>query len=276
MPGSASAGSRLVPALLFFFLIAGGCAGRSGLALPDGPGSPWPGYGTTLDSAVDRCRRVRTMELSMAISGRVGDSSLRGDVLGALARPGSLRLIGVAPFGPPGFELIIGDDSAVLLLPRDRRVVRDGSGEELLRAVAGLPLEAADFRAVLTGCVVPDPRPMSGRIYPNGWIGIEVEGDAHVYVRTVDGEPTVVAGRRPGLQVEYADHLGGLPRRVHVIVSDGTGLRTDLTARLSQVNINIELHPEVFVARVRDDFMPLTLDQLRPSEGPLRDPSPVP
>lgn len=271
MPGVASAASSLAPALLFV-LVTAGCAGRSGIALPDGPGAPLADYASTLETAVDRCRRVRTMELSMAISGRVGESRIRGDVLGALARPGSLRLIGVAPFGPPGFELVVADDEAVLLLPRDRRVVRDVSGGALLQAVAGLPLEAADFRAVLTGCVVPDPRPTSGRVYPDGWMGIEVEGDAHVFVRTIDGEPTVVAGRRPGLQVEYADHLGGLPRRVHVIVSDTTGSSTDLTARLSQVNVNIELHPEVFVARVREDFTPATLEQLQPSDRPLREP----
>ena len=209
----------------------------------------------------------------LAISGRAGDVALSERVRGALARPASLRLEGLAPFGAPGFVLVAQPAHAVLLLPRERRVISDASARDLLDALAGIALGPADFGAVLTGCLVPDPRPRAARKYGSGSIGVDLGSGATLYLRMVDDAPVITAGTRDGLVVEYRDHARGLPRRVRVQSSDVAGPGTDLTAVLSQVNINTELHPDAFVAQVREDYIPMTLDELRGTAGPLEDSS---
>ncbi len=207
----------------------------------------------------------------MALRGTVGAKRLRGRVRAALARPASLRLEGLAPFGGSRFILTARPGTAALLLPRARRVVHDALPGELLYALAGLQLAPDDLRAILTGCVVPEPRSIGGRAYGDDWIAVDLDDDATVYLRDVDGAMAIVAGTRGPLTVEYAAHVRGLPRRVRVQADRAAG-GTDLTAELSQVSINIELRAGVFVARVRDDYVPITLDELRDST-PLEDPA---
>ena len=148
----------------------------------------------------------------MGITARTGDTRLRGDLLGALARPASLRLVGVTPFGAPSFVLVAEPTAAVLVLPRDERVVIGATAGDLLATLAGVELGADDFRAVLTGCIVPNPRPLGARIHENGWIAVSIDAETTAYLQVVDGVPVVIAGRRPGLTVWYSDHVRGLPR----------------------------------------------------------------
>ena len=249
-------------------LVFAGCAAPR-IVLPEGAGTPLADYAELFDSAADSCRGVRTLELVLAIEGETGDTRLRGRVRGALARPASLRLEGVAPFGPPAFILVAGESPAVLVLPRERRVVTDATGSELLQLLAGLPLEPADLRAVLTGCLVPHPTPVAARAYSNGWVGVELEGEATLYVDHAGGAPVIVAGRRRGLVVAYGDHVRGMPRRVHVRSAPAGGVATDLTATLSQVSINVEIDARAFARVVPRDFSPTTIDTLRPEAGPL-------
>jgi len=213
------------------------------------------------------------MEMVLAINGQTGLRRLRGRVRGALARPASVRLEGLAPFGAAAFVLVVNPPGkARLVLPHDRRVVTHEDGGELLGSLTGLALGPDDFRAVLTGCVVPDPRPLSGRSYGDAWKAIELEGNATIFLRSVDGALVVAAGTRPGMRVEYSDHVRGLPRRVQVLVTDATGVATDLTAALSQVSINIELDENAFVAPPSDDYVRMTLDRFRGAVGPLEAP----
>ena len=223
---------------------------------------------------MEPCRRVRTLELLIAISGRTGETKLRGRVRGALARPASLRLEGLAPFGAPEFVLTAGPASAILVLPRDRRVVTDAAGRDLLEALAGLPLGPADFRAVLTGCLVPEPRPVAARAYGREWVGVALEGDATLYVRTAGVAPVVAAGRRRGLVVEYGAHARGLPRRIRVQTAMSGPDATDLTAALSQVSINVEIDERVFAQQPPGGFAPMSIDALRGGAGPLEDAPP--
>ena len=223
-----------------------------------------------LEPVIEPCRQVRTMELALAINGQTGDRRVRGRVRGALERPASLRLEGLAPFGAPLFVLVSDPPSkAVLVLPRDRQVVTHDAGGDLLERLTGLALEADDLRAVLTGCLVPDPRPVNGRTYRDGWQAFDLEGDATIFLRSVGDLMVVVAGTRPGMTVEYFDHVRGLPRRVRVYATDRAGTVTDFTATLSQVSINIELDPAVFVPPLRNDYAAMTLEQFRGTVGPL-------
>ena len=101
---------------------------------------------------------------------------------------------------------------------------------------------------------------------------MSIDAETTAYLQIVDGVPVVIAGRRPGLTVWYSDHVRGLPRRIDIQAIDSAGVTTVLTATLSQVNINVELSPEVFVAQIRDDYVPITLDQFRRAAGPLEGP----
>ena len=267
-----SSNGRSVALCLLTFVV-GGCTSPR-VVLPQGSGVPLADYHEVFDSAVDVCRRVRTLELMLAISGRTGDVSLRGRVRGAMARPASLRLEGLAPFGQLGFLLVAGDEPPVLLLPRERRVVTGATGRDLLEVLAGLALGPADLRAVLTGCLVPDPRPLGARTYGNAWVGVDLEGDATLYIHRVDDAPVMVAGRRSGFIVEYQDHARGLPRRVRVQTTAPSTVVTDLTVRMSQVSINVEIDEEAFVPVVPATFVPMSIDALRASAGPLEDTNP--
>ena len=249
-------------------LVFAGCAAPR-IVLPEGAGTPLADYAELFDAAADPCRGVRTLELVLAIEGETGGTRLRGRVRGALARPASLRLEGVAPFGPPAFILVAGESPAVLVLPRERRVVTDATGSELLQLLAGLPLEPADLRAVLTGCLVPHPTPVAARAYSNGWVGVELEGEATLYVDHAGGAPVIVAGRRRGLVVAYGDHVRGMPRRVHVRSAPAGGVATDLTATLSQVSINVEIDARAFARVAPRDFTPTSIDTLQTEAGPL-------
>lgn len=249
-------------------LALGGCAAPR-LLLPQDPGTPLPDYEDLFEAAADSCRGVRTLELVLAIEGETGDTRLRGRVRGALARPASLRLEGIAPFGAPAFVLVAGDAPAVLLLPRERRVVTDATGKDLLELLAGLPLEPADLRAVLTGCLVPHPAPVGARAYNNGWVGIDLDGEATLFVDRSGAAPLIVAGRRRGLVVAYGDHARGMPRRVHVRTTPPGTVATDVTAVLSQVSINVEVDARAFARIVPGDFVPTSIAALRSRAGPL-------
>ena len=242
------------------------------IVLPQGPGVPFAAHAETLEAAVRSCRAVRTMELVMALRGTTGATRVRGRVRAALARPASLRLEGLAPFGASRFILAARPGAAVLLLPRARQVVHDATPGDLLYALTGLQLAPDDLRAVLTGCVVPDPRSIGGRTYGDEWVVLDLAGDATVYLQRVDGVLAIVAGTRGPLAVEYAGHgrSDGVPRRVRVRVDSVAG-GADVTAELSQVSTNVEPHPEAFVVQIRD-YEPITLDELR-AATPLRDPA---
>ncbi|MCY3845948.1 MAG: hypothetical protein OXH69_20665 [Acidobacteria bacterium] len=254
--------------------MAAGCAAtRPAIDLPRGDGTPYPRHADALAEAVNACRGVRTMEFLLALRGRRGETSLRGRVRGAVARPGSLRLEGLAPFGAPRFVLAAAPEAATLLLPRARQVVRDAHPREMLYALAGLPLAPDDLRAVLTGCVVPEPRSIAGRAYGDDWIAVDLAGGATAFLRPIDGGLTVVAGARGPLTVAYEGHVRGLPRRVRVLVEGaGASAGVDLTADLSQVSINTTLHPEVFAVTVGASFQAVALEELT-GGTPLRDPA---
>jgi hypothetical protein len=183
----------------------------------------------------------------------------------------SLRLEGLSPFGPPGFVLVTGVDSALLLLPRERHVIMDATGQDLLEFLAGVALAPEDFGAVLTGCLVPDPNPLRARTFGNGWVGVDLEGDATLFLHEVDGIPVVVAGQRNGLLVEYHNHERGLPRSVQVQTTSSSQAVTNLSVTLSQVSINIDIDDRAFLMEAPDQFSPITIEELRNTVVPLED-----
>jgi outer membrane biogenesis lipoprotein LolB len=247
-------------------LVLAACT-RSPLELPAEPGKPFPGYAEAFRQAVATCEGVRTWSAEIALSGRSGTEKLRGRLLAGLA-PGALRLVATAPFGQPAFVLVAHDGVATLLLPRDRRVLRDAAPAEVVEALAGVALDPNALRALVSGCLTPDRTPAGGMSYPKGWFSVDLDHDESRAFLRKDGETwQIVAGVLPGLSVEYGEFRQGTPRWVRLRTTAAAGTGADLTLAVSQVDINVPAEGW-FTVSVPHDYTPLTLDELR-AAGPL-------
>lgn len=249
-------------------LILAGCGPRR-LTLPTDPGTPLPDFAQVHAQVSMACSGVRTMTAELGLSGRAGEERIpRVRIVSGFARPASMRLEAVGAFGRRAFTLTASGGSATLLLESESRILRDAPPEEILEALTGVRLAPADLQAILTGCVVPSPRPMAGRLHGNGWASIDLESGAVVYLQQQAGVWRLRAARRDAWQIEYVTGAGQFPAAVR-LQSQSAAVPVDLTTEISQVATNDELGPEVFRIDVPPDAQPLSLDELRAS-GPLR------
>jgi outer membrane biogenesis lipoprotein LolB len=251
--------------------------GPKPIALPSDPGTPFSDFAAVHARLFAACSGVRTLTLELGLSGRAGEQRVRGRVIGGFERPSSMRLEGVAPFGPPAFILAARNGSGVLMLPRDSRILRNAAPEAILEALTGVALAPADLQAVLTGCVLPAPRPTAGRLHANGWASIDIETNATpgaaartgtVFLRRAGSAWEVRAARRDQWQVEYPIWQGTFPQSVRLSSASPT-LRVDLTAALSQIETNRDVDAAAFTVDERAGMMPMTIEELR-AAGPLR------
>ena len=251
-------------------VVVAACGPRR-IALPTDPGTPLPEYAEIHRQVSSSCTGVRTLTAVLGLSGRAGGQSLRGQVRAGFERPASMRLEGVAPFGAPLFVLAVNEMSAVLWLPRDARVVRDAPPEEILGALTGVTLAPGDLQALLSGCVVPAPRPTAGRLHGNGWASVDLEGGATLYLQRQGGAWRVRAARRDGWQVEYPAWAGPFPQSMR-LQSNGLALDVEITATISQLEANIDLDASAFTVDVPPSALPLSIEELR-TAGPLSEQS---
>jgi hypothetical protein len=204
----------------------------------------------------------------LSLSGHAGRQKLRGRVISGFA-----RLEGVAPFGPPAFILAAQNGTAVLLLPRDQRVLRGAKPEDILGALTGVDLAPAELQAILTGCVAATPQPVDGRLHANGWASIDLMGGVTLYLQPAraGGSGSAAwqlrAARRAGWQIEYPAWSGMFPQSVR-LQSQDPALDVDLTAALSQIEANVDLTDAAFTVDVPTGAQPITIDDLR-ANGPL-------
>lgn len=233
---------------------------------PTGPVTPDPSAAGRFQSATAQCRGLSTLTAELALSGRAGDERLRGRVVAGLERGGAARLEGLAPFGAPIFILAAANERARLLLPRDRRVLDDATVSAVLERLTGLTLGADDLRLVLSGCLVESAEPAEGRRWGSGWQAVRVAPERVAYLRERQGVVVVVAADYGPWRVDYDGHAGGWPRTVRVR-RDGD-VAIDVTARLSQLEINVPIDPRAFALHVPPGMTPMTLDELR-SVAPL-------
>ena len=235
--------------------------------LPTGAGAPFPEFPSAYQQATAACRDVRTITLSMAVSGRAGSTKLRGRIDAGFAAPAKARLEGIAPFGKPVFVLVADGARGTLVLPREDRVLKDAPPDRIVDALAGVPLGPAALRTIVSGCGFDGPAAADGRAFPNGWVSGST-GDATVYLRRA-GERWEVAGATRGpLTVTYADWASGRPSTIRLRADSQGRAAADLTLRLSDVEINTTLDPRTFEAELPPHPVPLTLDELRRA-GPL-------
>jgi outer membrane biogenesis lipoprotein LolB len=211
---------------------------------------------TAHQAATRQCRPLRTATAAIALSGRAGAERIRARLAAGFAAPASVRIEALAPFGPPGLLLASDGAATTLLFPRDKQVLRGASVAELLDAITGLGLGGDELRAVLFGCLALDAS--RGLSFGDGWQAVEQEG-TRVYLRA----GAVVAADHRGWLVDYAPGSGGA-RTVRVRRTLDTGA-IDLTAALSQVEMNVEVPASAFVLDVPPDAAAITLEQLRAS-----------
>jgi hypothetical protein len=242
------------------------------LKLPPTTGAAATDGADALAQALTTCRGIHTLTAEVGVSGRVNGQRIRARLQVGLAEPASAYIEAPAPFGAPIFVFAAENDSATLLLPRDRRVLEHGRPSEVLEAIAGVPLAPAGLRATLTGCLAdsdvrsrvtqPDIR---WRVFP---------GDDELYVyRDRDADPWRLVGvihrsPAPAWRAEYRDFVSSLPRSIHLTSTPSA--RFDLQLTLSDVELNVPIGPETFRVQIPAGTTPLTIDELR-NAGPLAD-----
>ena len=241
--------------------------------LPTGAPVPFPDYQKALDEATRDCAGVHTLTASLALSGKVGRTKMRGRIDAGFAEPANVRLEGVAPFGRPVFVLVASGNRGTLVLTRDNRVLRDALPRDIVDALVGVPFDAADLRSLVAGCGLPHTNsPESAGRYPNGWVMAQFPGGS-TYLQQVDGRWQIVAAAEPHITVHYERDREGRPVAIRVLVArgdeiDSSSLVVDLTLRVSEVDINVPLDPRAFAVEVPTGAEAITLAELRRA-GPL-------
>jgi hypothetical protein len=254
-------GARLVAVGLC--VLACACAPRLA-TLPSGPGAPLADAPAAYAQATARCRDVRTLAAILGISGRAAGQRFRASLDGGFAAPANVRLELPAP-GRAIFVFTASGDRATLLLGREGRVLRDAPADATLEALAGIALRPSELRTIVSGCGFGAGEPADARAFDGGWASMQVSG-ATIWLQQVNGVWTLVAASRGPIEVRYADFVQGLPSGIRL--RSQTGKATDLTVKLSQVDINESLGSDVFQIDIPADAKPLTLDELRQA-GPL-------
>jgi hypothetical protein len=259
---------RLLPAALC--LVTASCAPRP-IALPSGAGSAFPDYARTYELATERCRGVRSMAAVLSISGKAGTHRLRAKLDAGFEAPARVRLEFPAP-GKPIFVYVATGEDATLVLPREGRVLRGAPPAATLEALAGVAIGPEDLRTIVAGCGFARATATAGRAFDRAWVAVD-SGDATSWLQEVNGAWQMTASVRGALEVRYDDYQSGRPATIRLRASAGRGdgsraSVTDLTIRLSQVDINEPLGAGVFQVEVAPDATPMTLEQLREA-GPL-------
>lgn len=247
-------------------LVALSCAPKSP-TLPVGDGEPFPGFNQAYEQATSVCRGVKTMTVSMAMSGKAGGTRLRGRIDAGFEAPQRARLEGRAPFGKPVFILVADSGRGTLVLPREDRLLRDAPPDQIVEALAGVRLDPDALRTALAGCGLSAVMPSGGRSFSNGWIAVALD-EGTAYLRQNAGKWEVAAATRGPLTVTYADYSAGRPLTVRLRADSQGRSGADLTLRLSDVDVNTTLNPRTFEVEIPDHPVPLTLDELRRA-GPL-------
>jgi hypothetical protein len=262
-PGRLAAIMSLASAVV----LTAACGARA-IRLPTDAGTVLPEFSTIHADVTRTCQSVRTLVTVLSLSGRAGGQRLAGSLHAGFRAPDDLYM--EHEYGTILFVLTSSDGDASLFLPRENRVVRDEPTADLLGALTGVSLGAADLLAVLTGCVVPSPIPVAGRVHQNGWASIDLDGGAQVFLQRVDGQWRVRAARRHGLQVEYPEWPASSAVPTRVVIRADEPVRVDLRASVSQADLNGELTDAVFVNPAPAGARPLSIEELR-RNGPLRE-----
>jgi outer membrane lipoprotein-sorting protein len=248
-----------------YCLLCSACAPKQPV-LPTGTGTPYPEFRSAYDSATHTCSAVKTITASMGMSGKAGGTKLRGRVDAGFAAPGRARLEGIPPFGKPVFVLVAEGGKGTLVLTREDRVLRDAPPDQIVEALAGVPLGPDALRTAIAGCGFGTP-PADGRVYPNGWVAA-ASPEGTTFLRPRDAGWEVAGAERGVVTILYSDYENGRPSTIRLRATLQGHTTADLTLRLSDVDINTTLDARTFTVELPDHPIPLSLDELRRA-GPL-------
>lgn len=229
---------------------------------PSGPGEPFAEAASVWRDMTTRCRDARVFVAEVRVDGWVGASRQRFSAAlhTALTRAGELYLEVPGP-GRSFVQMAGRADQAVLLLPRDERVLRAPT-REIVEALTGVRWGAVDLLNVLTGCVDEPEGEVRGVSYGDR-AAVELGRDTRAWLRHRDGVWHLDAATRDGLLVEYRPGPGAFPSNVRVSSFAAAATPLAMTYLVSQVQANIELDAGTFTLTVPQAFVPMSLDDLR-------------
>ena len=261
---------RHVAAAILLTVGLSGCAPKR-VALPGGAGTPLADATPILAEALGHCAGLRTLTAEIGLSGRAAGQRIRVRLIAGLAAPDGIRLEAMAPIGPPVFILASAGDDSTLLLPRDDRVLRGEPPAAILEALAGIRVGPDALRRLLAGCPADEVDARDVRAIGEEWVLARTGDRGTAYLRRMNGRWRLAAVRGGALDAEFGPGDAARPAFVHFTSPDaGTAPTFDLTLRLSQVEVDVEVPDEAFTVRVPADAVAISLDELRQS-GPLRD-----
>jgi hypothetical protein len=108
-------------------------------------------------------------------------------------------------------------------------------------------------------------------MHANGWASIDLDGGATLYLARVNGAWQPRAAKRQGWDVQYSMWQGDYPRGV--MLRSMAGVDVELSASVSQLEVNVPVDAAAFAVTIPPGTRPLTLAELR-NAGPLRDATP--
>ncbi len=262
---------RLTSAGVLLLCICASACGPKRIVLPTDSGSPLSDYASIHNQIASDCSAVRSLSAEVSLSGRANGDRLRGTLHAGFRKPAAMRLEFHAPLlGTSLFVLAANDSAATLVLPRDNQVVRGPKAEDILGALTGISLSPADLLAILTGCVIPEPRATGGRLHTNGWASIELDGRATLYLQRAGAKWRLRAAQRGEWRIEYPEwsQTATFPSRVQLSATSPVAVA--LSASLAQMESNVDLPDDTFVVEVPANAEALSLEDIRRS-GPLKD-----
>jgi hypothetical protein len=127
------------------------------------------------------------------------------------------------------FILVADGRRGTLVLPREDRVLRDAPPEQIVEALAGVPLGPDALRTVVSGCGCPSGTPADGATFANGWTAVSLP-DGTAYLRR-NAAPGSRGRRQRPVTVTYADYVSAAPRP-SACAPDRRGPSCRLTLRL--------------------------------------------